>query len=147
MGIIAPAQSETKKIKTSSKRLISDALRSQLLEEVAVPDQDGETVIMPRAQALGMRLMDIALYSKSDKTSATAAKIILESVEGKPAVQTEDINQEIPAVKFILQSGDQKRLEEKASKDISEASRNGVLKVDLGNGEGCEIPVDEEEGE
>ena len=59
MGIIAPAQSETKKIKTSSKRLISDALRSQLLEEVVVPDQDGETVIMPRAQALGMRLMEI----------------------------------------------------------------------------------------
>lgn len=143
MGLIAPEQASKKK-NISSKRLISDSLRRQLLEEIAVPTADGDSVIMTRAQALGQRLLDIALFSKSDKTSATAAKIILESTEGKPAVQTDDVNTEIPSVKFILQSDDQKKLEQKALNAPGEDEIQSVFKVDMGNGEGCEIPVEED---
>lgn len=120
MGIISTGQL-SKTSDTGAKRIISETLKKRLLETVTTCDGAGVPVKKTVAQAIGDKLVDIALFSESEKCSTTAAKLILEYTEGKPAVQDTTVKSEIPAVVFNLTPPLAHDLEGKALVKIQDA--------------------------
>ncbi len=102
MRLMTPETVGEKK-KAPSQKVLSNVLRSILNETVQVDDHDaGIPVQMTKSQAIGKRLVDIALYSNNQKTSVTAIKIIMEAIEGKPAVTSNTEKKEIPPVQIVI---------------------------------------------
>lgn len=136
MGFITP-EMNVSKADSKSKKAISDALRNRLFEKITTPDGNGVPIEKTVAQAIGDKLIDIALFSESEKCASTAAKLILEYTEGKPSVQNDVEKVEIPAVVFNLTGELPSAIKDKAKlpeQDISEK----VL-VEIEDGESIEL--------
>lgn len=130
MGIINPELKSANKDKTSSKKLISDALRQLLKEEVEVG-----AIRITKAQALSKRLVDIALFCDSPKTAVTAAKVIMEFTEGKPAVQDNKEKEALPVVEFVVKDvEDAEVIRQKAIAYDTLHPEDKEPSIDLGNG-------------
>lgn len=134
MGKITQEQSLTRD-KVSSKKLISDALRQMLREDVTIAGPNGCPTTITKAQSLSKRLIDIALFCDSPKTAVTAAKVIMEFTEGKPAVQDTKEKEALPTVEFVIQNvEDAEVIKQKALAFDSMPKDDDRETIDLGNG-------------
>lgn len=113
MGYITP-EFASSRMDSESKKIISNSIRRKLLERITTIDSTGLPVEKTIADSIGEKLVNIALFSESEKCSLTAINRIKEYVEGKPAVQSEQHKEEIPTVVFNLSSPLKEQLESRA---------------------------------
>lgn len=76
--------------------------------------------------AMANRMVDIAIYSESEKNAISAARAIREFTEGKAAVQETKVKLEMPIVQFNLTAPQQETIMKKANLELPEYDDNKI---------------------
>lgn len=99
MGIVAPPVKTGEKNRNVKpcKSFLSDALQAKTRQLV-----NGESGVITAAQAMAERLVNIAIYAKSNTDAIAAQKLIYDRLQGKAAVIKEDDTRPMPKVVFEL---------------------------------------------
>lgn len=103
---IAPTFKSGKKNNT----MLRESIWTKLNEEYITDDGALSTF----ADIMAKRLVNTACFAESDKDAISAAKLVLERIEGKAAVADTTTKVEMPAVKFVLGDADLNLIEDNA---------------------------------
>ena len=134
MGLIAPNSITKKETLKFDKRILDQALANVAAETFT----DNEGVIRTTADRLARRLWNTALYAESDKDATTAAKIILERMNGKPSVIVDEEKEEMPEIVLRVNPKDKAQVEALAQRTD--------LELDEKNDDKIIVSIEGEEG-
>lgn len=127
---IAPTFGTSKNI-NNNRKLLSDALRTELAREIACPDG----IYRTKAECIALRLVQTAISAESDKDASTAAKIVFERIENRVPIAQDKEEVVIPAIRFSFGDADINKISEKASKEIEEPPEPDGIAVSFGTDE------------
>lgn len=145
MGIIAPEKQNTSRPKVGSKKAMAEAMSYAANQYIASP-LTGERVT--QWQAVVDRLFKTATYAESDKDATSAAKVIRDSLFGRPAVMKQENRHEIPAIIFAERGDTLEDITEKAARaEEDPEDYDGPLKIGVTFEDGTEMVVDAEDDE
>lgn len=145
MGIIAPEKQNTSRPKVGSKKAMAEAMSYAANQYIASP-LTGERVT--QWQAVVDRLFKTATYAESDKDATSAAKVIRDSLFGRPAVMKQENRHEIPAIIFAERGDTLEDITEKAARaEEDPEDYDGPMKVGITFEDGTEMVVDAEDDE
>ena len=97
-------------------------------------------------QAVVDRLFKTAIYAISDKDATSAAKVIRDSLFGRPAVQKQENKHEIPAIIFAERGDELSQIAEKASRaEDDPEDYDGPLNFGVQFEDGSELIVEAED--
>ena len=146
MGIIAPSNNKyAKKPPAGSKKAMSEAMSYAANQYVQSP-LTGERVT--QWQAVVDRLFKTATYAESDKDATSAAKVIRDSLFGRPAVQKNDNKHDIPAIIFAERGDTLEDITNKALRaEEDPEDYDGPMKVGITFEDGSEMILDAEDSE
>ena len=129
MGIISPTNKVNNKPYSGSKKALADAMSYAANQNVESPVSGERTT---QWQAVVDRLYKTAIYAESDKDATSAAKVIRDTLFGRPAVQKQEKIADIPRTVFVIKNNELKQIEEKAARatpdeeDLEEQSEFSV---------------------
>ena len=129
MGIISPTNKVNNKPYSGSKKALADAMSYAANQYVESPVSGERTT---QWQAVVDRLYKTAIYAESDKDATSAAKVIRDTLFGRPAVQKQEKIADIPRTVFVIKNNELKQIEEKAARatpdeeDLEEQSEFSV---------------------
>lgn len=129
MGIISPTNKVNNKLYSGSKKALADAMSYAANQYVESPVSGERTT---QWQAVVDRLYKTAIYAESDKDATSAAKVIRDTLFGRPAVQKQEKIADIPRTVFVIKNNELKQIEEKAARatpdeeDLEEQSEFSV---------------------
>ena len=146
MGVLVPSSGTSKKSKLE-KRAISQCLKNLMQQEMTDTEEDDITgqeikVRKTYAQKFAEHCMANALCP-DPKVSAPFSRIVIEYVDGKPAVMKDEDRQEIPAVKFVLDNSVREKVKSNSLKELPDDTNGGGINIDMGDGIEKEITDDD----
>ena len=145
MSIIVPKNKIDSKPKVGSKKAMAEAMSYAANQYIASP-LTGERVT--QWQAVVDRLFKTATYAESDKDATSAAKVIRDSLFGRPAVMKQENRHEIPAIIFAERGDTLEDITEKAARaEEDPEDYDGPLKIGVTFEDGTEMVVDAEDDE
>lgn len=142
MGLIVPKEKQEKPY-TSKKKALSEAMSFAANQYVASPMTGERTT---QWQAVVDRLYKTAIYAESDKDATSAAKVIRDSLFGRPAVQKQENKHEIPAIIFAERGDELTQIAEKAARAEEDPDDyDGPVNVGVKFDDGSELIVEAED--
>jgi hypothetical protein len=147
MGVLVPSSGSSKKSKLE-KRAISQCLKNLMQQEMTDTEKDNITgqeikVRKTYAQKFAEHCMVNAL-SPDPKISAPFSRIVIEYVDGKPAVMNDTEKDDVPGVKFVLDNSVREKVKNNSLKELPDDTDGGGIKIDMGNGTEKEITNDDD---
>lgn len=110
------------------RKMFRDMLLEKLSEEYIADDGTIRTLMAASVD----RLVNTAAFAESDKDATSAMKVILDRLEGRPAVVDTSEKVEMPAVKFILREEELGLIESKSRQTAgSEEAEPGRIVVSI----------------
>ena len=116
---------------TTVTKQVDKKILDRALVDAAREVCNGEGGVTTYAHALAMRLWHTALYAESDKDSTTAAKVIMERINGKPTVLVEEEKEEMPSISFRVHSSDAEKVKAISERSDVEEEPNDRVVVDI----------------
>lgn len=115
MGVIFPTNKTREKQYQGSNKALAEAMSYAANQMVESPI-DG--TLKTNWQVVVDRLFQTAKFAESDKDATSAAKVIRDTLFGRPAVQKQEKLAEIPRTVFVIKGDELKQIEEKASRAV-----------------------------
>lgn len=137
MGYITPNRVNTPAVKKEFNKAIMHDIAVRLLNEES---EDAEGVMRSEAEMVMRRMLNTAKYAKSDKDATSAAKVLLDYTYGRPAVVSDDKQEELPEIVFRVHPKDKKLLEEASARGDVETPTEEELESKI------EVEIDGEDG-
>lgn len=134
MGYITPVKkNEVSLKKVANKRILVDCAMELLAEE----EEDAEGVIRSNAMQIMRRLVATAKYAESNKDATSAAKVLLDYTYGKPAIVSNEEQEEVPEIVLRVNPKDKEQLMALAARDdIEQETPDDRVVVDIEGEEG-----------
>ena len=145
MGIISPNNKTNSKPKVGSKKAMAEAMSYAANQYIQSP-LTGQRVT--QWQAVVDRLFKTATYAESDKDATSAAKVIRDSLFGRPAVMKKENKHEIPAIIFAERGDTLEDITAKAARaEDDPEDYDGPMNVGITFEDGSEMIVEAEDAE